>query len=163
MSKKVAIIFLLLAFCLSGIAYMLNRNKITGVSKIIKNTTPVNLDIWVSEIPSNKKNLIKTGESVKFIVRNRPHGTLKITDFKCQKTEDLVRINRYGLYKINLKNNISPDIYECRIYLRDEEAFLTENNGYISRGNSLKIPMKVSLESENLYLDGIITDISPAK
>lgn len=164
MHKSVWII-LAVALVLSGLGFISSKAKLTGVSNAIKGTDPVILDLWLSEIPSTNGDLFKNGEYSDLIIRNRPHGKLKIVGSHCVP----LSTDRYYLRRVsvptveaNQEPFKEPFLWQCRLTLRDDQAILT-TNGYLSHGNQLKIGTRISLEAPLYRVDGYIVNLISEK
>ena len=166
-SRKKIVIFSLILFALLGLsAFLLKKNRLTGVSQIIVNPRSILIDLWINELPSARKELFEIGKKTKLIVRNRPHGELEIVSSQCIPLVPLT--NEYFLlHKISKVNSVSvktitPEqetlLWQCRLKLRDRKALFTQN-GYLSQGNLLKIGSKINIEGQLYRLNGFIVDV----
>ncbi len=159
--SKVIIVIVFIAFIASAVGFILNKTKNTGVSKSIKGTESIILDLWLHEVASTKSDLFKNGEYTNLIVRNRPHGKLQIQDAQCAplSTKEFFA-RRYSIPTEEYKDGFfkEPYLWQCRLTLLDNEA-LTTSNGYLSHGNHLKIGKRIALEGIEYRVDGYIVNI----
>ena len=157
MNKTLLIVVVALVLSLGSL--LLTKVKLTGITQKIQATKPITLDIWVSELVSTRKDLFKVGETTNLIIRNRPHGKLKITDVQCTE----LSFKRYYFKRLGVEANevetpMEPIIWQCRLKLTDPNAYQTPN-GFVSNGNQLKVANRVNLEGALYYVDGYIVDI----
>ncbi|MDX1919874.1 MAG: DUF4330 family protein [Candidatus Caenarcaniphilales bacterium] len=163
--NKTAIIIIAVTFILSGFGFLYSKFKVGGINKAIKGSETVNLDLWLSEVPSTHKDLFIEGEFSNLIIRNRPHGKLKIISSNCIP----LSTDRYFLRRVSIPTVAAntepfkePFLWQCRLTLQDKEA-LSTTNGYLSHGNQLKIGTRISLEGALYRVDGYIVDLLPEK
>lgn len=162
--NKTAIIIIAITFILSGFGFLYGKLKLGGINKAIKGSEIVNLDLWLSEVPSTHKDLFANGDYSNLIVRNRPHGKLKIVSSFCVP----LSTDRYYERRVSIPTKeaatepfTEPFLWQCRLLLEDKEA-LSTTNGYLSHGNQLKIGTRISLEGALYRVDGYIVDLLPA-
>ena len=164
--KRPILIILVITFLLSGIGFTLNKLKNTGVSKSIKGTESISLDLWLDEVPTTNSKLFTNNDYTNLIIRNRPHGKLKITSSNCIP----LTTKRFYLRRVSIPTDdepmtepfAEPFLWQCRLTLLDNQALSTEN-GYLSHGNQLKMGTRISLEGANYRVDGFIVNIQPTK
>jgi hypothetical protein len=161
--SKSALIIIAICVFLSALAFGYKKLKIGGINKAVKGSEIVNLDLWLSEVPSTHKDLFINGEFTNLIVRNRPHGKLKIVSSHCVP----LSTDRYFLRRVSIATQQAtqlpfnePFLWQCRLSLEDKEALNTVN-GYLSHGNQLKIGTRISLEAALYRVDGYIVDLTP--
>lgn len=163
MNKKVAAVIIFLAFVLSGTAYLMTKSKGNGITKVIQGSETIVLDVWIDELASQKPDLVKKDDYVDIMIRNRPHGKLKITEAVC---EDLPieshYVKKFGVGITSSSMKVQPKFYQCRIKLEDKGALVTAN-GYLSHGNQVKIFSRVDLEGKLYQAKGYIVDINEVK
>jgi hypothetical protein len=159
--SKNAKVALLVFLILGASAFLFKKLKISGVNKAIKGVEAVNLDLWLSEVPSTHKDLFSKEEYTNLIIRNRPHGKLKIVSSHCVP----LSTDRYFVRRVSIPTQEAttepfkePFLWQCRLTLQDKEA-LNTSNGYLSRGNQLKIGTRISLEGQLYRVDGYIVDL----
>ncbi len=156
-------IILALVFVLSGTGFAWSKLKVGGVSKAIKGTESVILDLWLDEVPSTNAELFKKGEYTNLLIRNRPHGKLQIVDSHCVPlSTDRYYVRRVSVPTIEAKGEAfdEPFLWQCRLTLRDNQALSTAN-GYLSHGNQLKISSRIALEGVLYRVDGYIVNVKP--
>ncbi|MDX1917874.1 MAG: DUF4330 family protein [Candidatus Caenarcaniphilales bacterium] len=150
---------------LSGLAFWLTKSRQTGISQIVKGDKAIILDLWIDEVPSLRGDLFESGADTDLIVRNRPHGKLKIQSAQCVP----LSTDRFYLRRVSIPTQKAPPeampfrepfLWQCRLTLLDPEALSTAN-GYLSHGNQLKIGNNIALEGPAYRVDGFIVDIRP--
>jgi len=162
--RKLAFIILACAGILSAGGFFLTKLKVTGVSKAVLNAESVVLEVWVDKIKSHRPatELFVEGEYLNLLVRNRPHGKLKIISDECSLLP-LSSFYREASEDIDItKIQEEKLLWQCLIKLQDDQVLKTKD-GYISHGNKLKISNMVALEGSLYYVKGHIVDIYEAE
>jgi hypothetical protein len=166
MNKQLIIILTAVIF-LGAIGFIANKIKMTGVSKAIKGTDTVMIDIWLDEVPTTNGSFLRNGQKASLIIRNRPHGDLEIVESKCVP----LSTDRFYLRRVSIPTKEAetvtpfdePFLYQCRLLLKDDQAIHTSSGGYLSHGNPLKTGNRISLEGTTYRVDGFIVDLKPVK
>ncbi len=158
MNKKVAVFILICAIFLSGLGFFLTKYKVRGITHTIKGTETIILDLWIDYIITNKKDIFKTGEYAELMVRNRPHGKLKILEVNCKELDTRIYYLKNIGIDLRRKSGLEPIFLQCRMKLEDKDA-LSTTNGYLSHGNLIKIASNITLEGKYYYVKGFIVDI----
>lgn len=160
MNKKILLIIFFIAFFLASLGYFVTKLQLRGINKVIHDgKDTVFIELWIDYVISDKSNLFKEGDYTNLIIRNRPHGKLKIHKVNCSDVSySKYYLKHYGL-PLDQKTGLEPSIQQCKITLLDNTAQIT-TNGYLSRGNKLKIGNKITIEGMYYNMRGFIVDLS---
>jgi len=142
-------------FCLLG--YFTARSGHAGINKIIEGSPKIAIEVYISGMKTRDVNLFKVGEKSAITIRNQPiDPPLVITAVKSNPKEATF-LSRDGKRAIALPdpaNEIAHDFY-VTVSGDAEET----KDGFVIRGNKVKIGNLVELEGRKYRIQGMVVDI----
>jgi len=144
--------------CLLG--YFTARTGHAGVNKVIEGTSNVLVEVYISGMKTRDTKIFRVGEKSAITIRNQPvESPLTIVAVKSNPKE-ITFLSLDGKRTIVLPdpaNAISCDFYVTLLH----EAEQTKD-GYVIKGNKIKIGNQVELEGFKYRIQGTVVDIKPA-
>jgi hypothetical protein len=147
-----------IAFCLIG--FMLAKEGHAGVNTQIRGTHKVDICIYFGAVKTKDNDLFKVGDPAALTIRNVPiNPPLTITAVK---------------HTPKMAAFLSPDGKKAVAYpdvalpiARDFEVTISgmadvTDDGFVVRGNKLKVGNQVDLEGFKYRLPGVVCDIGPS-
>lgn len=150
-------ILLIAIFSLLG--YITARSGHAGVNKVIESAPKIAIEVYISGMKTKDTSLFKVGEKSAITIRNQPvDPPLTITTVKTNPKE-VAFLSPDGKKAISLPdpaNAIAHDFY-VTVSGDAEET----KDGYVIRGNKIKIGNLVELEGYKYRIQGMVVDIKP--
>ena len=148
-----------LTVLLSLIGFVFANNGKAQINKVIQGKEIVAIEIYLSDVVSDKKDIFMTGDETSLTVRNRPTAKLKIIQVKTEPKQVVIPFPG-PIYKV-VDDPTRANTKNYTVILSDEA--LKTSDGYILSGNKIKIGNQIELEGFNYRLSGKVTDIYPIK
>ena len=130
-----------------------------GVNSAIQGTKRINIDIYFSGFKTLDTGLFKVGEKSSLTIRNQPvKPPMDITAVRhTQKQVAFLAPN--GKDAVSMDDPANPLAHDFVVTVADD-ADVTED-GYVVRGNKLKVGNQVELEGFKYRTQGVVVDIYP--
>ena len=151
-------IIVLSLFCLLG--YLTARSGHAGVNKIIEGSPKVAIEVYISGMKTKDINIFKVGDKSALTIRNQPVDPPLIITAVKSNPKEATFLSLDGKKAIALPdpaNLIAHDFY-VTIAGDAEET----KDGYVIRGNKIKIGNQVELEGRKYRIQGMVVDIQSA-
>ena len=148
---------LVLTILMSLLGFILARNSMAGVDKVVEGRPNVKISVLIVGLKSLDSNIFKVGDNTNLTIRNQPvEPALQIVDVKSMPRKVTF------LAKDNITPIAIPDV--ANPYARDylitlsQKAEMTKD-GFVICGNKLKIGNQVDLEDFKYRVQGVVVDI----
>lgn len=148
-------IVVLIMLCLIG--YFTARCGHAGVNNIIEGNHKVAIEVYFSGVKTEDTNIFKIGEKAAITIRNQPvEPPMTIIAAKSNPKEAsfLSLDGKKAIALPDPANNIAHDFY---VTLTDDAD--QTKDGYVIRGNKIKIGNQIELEGFKYRIQGVVVDI----
>lgn len=146
-------------FC--GLGFILAKEGHAGVNQQIHGSQKIDIDVFFSGVKTKDTDLFKVGDPAALTIRNVPvMPPMTITSVK--RTPKMAAfLSADGKKAVAFPDPASPlaSDYEVTVTTTAEVT----NDGYVVRGNKLKVGNQVELESFKYREQGVVCDINPSK
>ena len=145
----------LVMLCLCG--YFTARSGHAGVNQVIEGTHKVAIEVFISGLKTHDIDIFKVGDKSAITIRNQPvEPPLTIINVKTNAKEAsfLSLDGKKAIAVLDPANSIAHDFY---VTLTDEAE--QTKDGFVIRGNKIKIGNQVELEGFKYRAQGVVIDI----
>lgn len=150
---------MLVALCAGG--FFLARAGHAGVNQAISGSQKIDIDIYFTGVKTRDLDLFKVGDSSALTIRNQPvYPPMTITAVHHQPKQ-VALLSPDGKKAVAYPDPSSPLANDFEVTVTDT-ADVTKD-GYVVRGNKLKVGNSVELESFKYRIQGVVADITPSK
>ncbi len=148
-------VLLMLMFASGG--FLLAKADHTGVNKMITGKGKVSIVVYLSGFKTRNPEIFKTGAKTSLTIRNQPvDGTLTIEDVK-HSPKQTAFLMPDGKVKA-FDDPSQPLAHDYEITITDDNTLRTED-GYVIRGQKIKVGNLIELESFAYRVQGVVVDI----
>ena len=151
-----AVLFLL---CVSG--FLLAKAGHAGVNHVIRGTQKIDIDIFLAGVKTRDLDMFKVGEPAALTIRNQPVSPPMTITAVTHQPKQLAFLTPDGKKAIAMADPSTPLMNDFEVTVTDT-ADVT-NDGYVVRGNKLKVGNSVELEGFKYRVPGVVVDINPSK
>jgi len=150
---------LLVVVLLSAIGFGLARAGYAGVDKVIQGQAKVAIEVYLVGLKTQDTELFKVGEKSALTIRNQPvYPPMTIVSVKhWQKQASFLSPD--GKKAIALPDPSQPLAHDFLVAVSDDAEVTPD--GYVIRGNKIKVGNQVELESFKYRVQGVVVDIRP--
>lgn len=146
---------LVVALCLSGFA--LAKAGHAGVNKVIQGQAKVAIDVYMVGLKTEDQDLFKVGNTASVTIRNQPvHPPMAITAVK-HWAKMVSFLSPDGKKAIALPDPAQPLAHDFVVTVVDEAEVTAD--GYVIRGNKIKVGNQIELEDFKYRVQGVVVDI----
>jgi hypothetical protein len=151
---------LLVVILLSIAGFGLARAGYAGVDKVIQGKARIAIDVYLVGFKTIDSDIFKVGEKTSVTVRNQPiYPAMDIVAVKhWQKQVSFLAPD--GKKAIAFADPAQPLAHDFLITVSDEAEVTAD--GYVVRGNKIKVGNLIDLESFKYRVQGVVVDIRPA-
>jgi hypothetical protein len=151
----------LLLVMLCAFGFLMARAGHAGVNQAIKGTQKIDIDIYFVGIKTRDLDLFKVGEPSALTIRNQPvYPPMTITHVETHP-KMAAFLPSDGGKPVAYPDPSTPLANDFEVTVTDT-ADVT-NDGYVVRGNKLKVGNMVELEGFKYRVQGVVCDITPSK
>jgi hypothetical protein len=144
---------------LAAIGFGLARAGYAGVDKVIQGIQDIDIDVYIVGLKSLDGNLFKVGEKSALTIRNQPvYPPMTISNVKVWPRQ-VSFMSPDGKKAVAFSDPTQPFARDYVISVTDQ-AEVTKD-GYVVRGNKIKVGNLVELESFKYRVQGVVLDIRP--
>lgn len=145
--------------CVAG--FVLAKAGHAGVNTAIRGTQKIDIDLYFVGVKTKDLDLFKVGETSALTIRNQPvYPPMKIVAAR-HLPKQVAFLSPDGKKALNFNDPASPLANDFEVTVTDT-ADVT-NDGYVVRGNKLKVGNQIELEGFKYRVQGVVTDINPSK
>lgn len=142
---------------LSALGFGLARAGHAGVDKVIKGVQKVAIDVYITGLKTEDQNLFKAGETASITIRNQPVKPPMAIKAVKHWAKQVSFMTPDGKKAVAFADPAQPLAHDFLVTVVDE-AEVTDD-GYVIRGNKIKIGNQVELESFKYRAQGVVVDI----
>jgi len=141
------------------IGFGLARAGHAGVNKVIQGVSKVAIDVYFVGLKTEDTELFKVGDKAAITIRNQPvQPPMTITDVKhCQKQVSFLSPD--GKKVLAFPDPTQPLAHDFTVTVVDEAEVTAD--GYVLRGNKIKVGNQIELEGFKYRVQGVVVDIRP--
>ncbi|MBI4533858.1 MAG: DUF4330 domain-containing protein [Candidatus Melainabacteria bacterium] len=161
MLKRVNVLdFAFLLVCLlSCLGFGLARSGYAGVNKVIQGHSKVAIDIYFVGLKTQDTAIFQVGDKAALTIRNQPVYPPMSIVFVKHWPRQVSFLASDGNKAIAVPDPAQPLAHDFVVTISDEAEVTAD--GYVVRGNKIKIGNQVELESFKYRVQGVVTDIRP--
>jgi len=150
---------LLLVICLALAGFFLARAGHAGVNKIIEGTAKVGIDVYITGLKTEDLNIFKVNDLASITIRNQPVQP-PMTIVKVVHTPKAVSfLSPDGKKALAFADPANPIAYDFLVTVLDQAE--RTSDGYVVRGNKIKLGNQIELEGFKYRVQGVVVDIKP--
>lgn len=148
---------LLLVLLISAGGFAMAQTGHAGVDKVIESKGKVSITVYFAGLKTRDPNLFKVGEQTALTIRNQPvEGTLTIENVKeCKK--QISFLTQDGTVK-SFDDPSQPLAHDYEITISSADTLGTAD-GYVVKGQKIKIGNPIELEAKTYRVQGTVVDI----
>lgn len=139
----------------------LARAGMAGVDQTIQGSGKVNIEVYLTGLKTKDLNMFKVGDTSSITIRNQPVQppmTIVKVDHWQKQVSFLSPDGKKALAFADPANAIAHDF----VVTVQDTADRT-SDGYVIRGNKIKVGNQIELESFKYRVQGVVVDINPAE
>lgn len=148
---------------LSAAGFGLAKAGLAGVNQEIQGTHPVDIEVFVTGLKTKDLNLFKVGETSSITIRNVPvQPPMKIVKVEHQQKQ-VSFLSADGKKVVAFPDPANAIAHDFLVTVEDIAD--KTSDGYVIRGNKIKLGNQIELESFKYRVQGVVVDIyqAPAK
>ncbi len=145
---------------LSVLGFFLSQKGCAGVNQEIKGSPTVQIEIFITGLKTRDVNLFKVGDTASITIRNQPvKPPMKIVKVEHQPKQ-ISFLSPDGKKALAFADPANAMAHDFNVTVQDV-ADETED-GYVIRGNKIKLGNQIELESFKYRVQGVVVDINKA-
>lgn len=149
---------LIVVILLAVLGFGLAKKGHAGVDKQISESGSIAVDIFFVGIKTLDVDLFKVGDPSSLTIRNQPvTPPMKITK-ALHWAKQVSFLTPDGKKAVSMNDPANPIAYDFLVTVQ-EAAAEHSKDGWVIRGNKIKIGNQVELESERYRVQGVVVDI----
>lgn len=149
---------LIVVILLAVLGFGLAKKGHAGVDKQISESGSIAVDIFFVGIKTLDVDLFKVGEPSSLTIRNQPvTPPMKITK-ALHWAKQVSFLSADGKKAVSMNDPANPIAYDFLVTVQ-EDAAEHSKDGWVIRGNKIKVGNQVELESEKYRVQGVVVDI----
>ncbi len=146
---------------LAVIGFGLAKAGHAGVDKVIQGTPKVLIDVFVTGLKTKDLDIFKVGEPSSITIRNVP-VTPPMTVTAVQNWPKSVGFfHPTARRQVGFPDPANPIAHDYLVTVSDTAE--QTKDGYVIRGNKIKIGNQIELEGFKYRVQGVVVDIKPAQ
>jgi hypothetical protein len=151
----------LLVVLLCVLGFGLAKAGHAGVNQVITGTQKVDIDVIFVGLKTKDTELFKVGEKTSMTIRNVPvQPPMTIIAVK-QQPKQVAFLSADGKKVVNFPDPTVPVAHDFEVTVTDTAE--RTNDGYVVRGQKVKVGSQIELEGFKYRVVGVVTDINPSK
>lgn len=146
---------------ISALAFGLARAGHAGVDKVIQGVARVNIEVFITGLKTKDLDIFKVGDKSAITIRNQPvHPPMTIAKVE-HWPKQISFLSPDGKKAIALADPANPIAHDFLVTVTDEADQTAD--GYVIRGNKIKVGNQIELEAFKYRVQGVVVDIKPAQ
>lgn len=147
--------------CAAGLGFFLAREGHAGVNKVITGTPRIAIDVYITGLKTKDLDLFKVGEPSSITIRNQPVKP-PMTITKVERTPKQVAfLSPDGKKAVSFADPANPIAHDFTVTVVDDSE--KTEDGYVVRGNKIKVGNQIELEHFKYRVQGVVVDIRETK
>ncbi len=132
-----------------------------GVNKVIQGVSRVAIKVYFVGLKTDDLDLFKVGDHAAITIRNQPvQPPMTITEVK-QWPKQIAFLSPDGKKAVAMTDPSQPLAHDFLVTVEDEAEVTAD--GYVIRGNKIKVGNLVDLEGFKYRAQGVVINVSPVK
>jgi Domain of unknown function (DUF4330) len=149
---------LVLALCALG--FTLAKAGHAGVNQAIQGTKKIDIDLYFTGVKTKDLDLFKIGDPASLTIRNVPvQPPMTITAVRHQPKQ-VAFLSPDGKQALAFADPASPMSNDFEVTVADTADVTAD--GYVVRGNKLKVGNTIELEGFKYRIQGVVCNINPS-
>jgi hypothetical protein len=148
-----------LALC--ALSFGLAKAGHAGVNHVIQGTRKIDIDLYFTGVKTKDLDLFKVGEPASLTIRNVPVQPPMTITAVSHQPKQVAFLSPDGKRALSFADPSSPLAHDFEVTVTDT-ADVT-NDGYVVRGNKLKVGNSIELEGFKYRIQGVVADINESK
>lgn len=144
--------------CIAG--FGLAKAGHAGVNQVITGTHKVDIDVAFTGVKTKDLNLFKVGDKTSMTIRNVPVQPPMEIVAVTHRPKQVAFLGPDGKV-VNFPDPSAPLANDFEVTVRDQADATAD--GYVVRGQKLKVGNQIELESFKYRIQGVVTDINQSK
>lgn len=131
-----------------------------GVNQVIKGHHKVNIEVYITGLKTKDLNLFKVGDKSSITIRNQPVQP-PMTIVKVDHWQKQVAfMSPDGKKAVSFPDPANAIAHDFVVTVQDEAD--ATDDGYVIRGNKIKLGNQIELESFKYRVQGVVVDLNQA-
>lgn len=152
---------LLIVVCAAGFGFFMAEKGYAGVNKVIQGTPKIAVDVYITGLKTKDLDLFKVGEKSSITIRNQPVKP-PMTITKVEHTPKQVAfLAPDGKKAVSFADPANPIAHDFTVTVVDDSE--QTEDGYVVRGNKIKVGNQIELEAFKYRVQGVVVDIRVEK
>lgn len=148
---------ILVIFFVAVIGFLMAKAGYAGVNKVIQGISKVDIDVYLVGLKTTDTELFKVGENSAITIRNQPvYPPMKIVGVK-HWPKQLTFLGPDGKKLLTFPDPTQTVAHDFLVTVADEAEVTAD--GYVIRGNKIKIGNQIELEGFKYRVQGVVVDI----
>ncbi len=149
---------ILLIGLVCALGFGLARAGHAGVDKVVQGINKVAIEVYITGLKTKDTDMFKVGEKSSITIRNQPvQPAMTITKVEhWQKQVSFLSAD--GKKAVAFPDPANTIAHDFLVTVSDPEAERTED-GFVIRGNKIKVGNQIELESFKYRVQGVVVDI----
>jgi len=150
-------LLLVIGLCLTG--FWLARAGHAGVDKVIEGKNKIGIDVYIAALKTEDLDIFKVGDKSSITISNQPvQPPMTISKVEhCPKQTAFLAPD--GKKLICFDDPTNPISHDFLVTVVDEAE--RTSDGYVVRGNKIKLGNQIELEGFKYRVQGFVVDIKP--
>lgn len=149
-----------LIICLCALGFLTARAGHAGVDSIIEGNGKVAIDVFFAGLKTEDLDIFKVGDKAAITIRNQPIQPPMTISKVQHNPKQTAFLSNDGKKVLTFADPTNPLANDYLITVIDD-AEITKD-GYVVRGNKIKVGNQVELEGFKYRFQGMVVDITPA-
>jgi hypothetical protein len=142
---------------MAAISFAVSNAGYAGVDKVIEGTSRVSIDVYLVGLKTLDTDIFKVGDKSAITIRNRPvKPPMTITAVKHWQRE-VALLSPDGKSAVAYPDPANPFAYDFLVTVEDEAERTAD--GYVIRGNKIKVGNLIEVEGFKYRVQGVVVDI----
>jgi hypothetical protein len=152
---------LIVVVALTVFGFGLAKAGHAGVDKVIEGTPKVSIDVFITGLKTKDLELFKVGDRSSITIRNVPVDP-PITVTKVQHWQKQISFpSPDGKKAVAFPDPANPIANDFLVTVTDQAE--QTKDGYVIRGNKIKVGNQIDLEGFKYRVQGVVVDIRPGQ
>jgi hypothetical protein len=143
--------------CVFGFA-MANAGH-AGVDKVIEGSNKVGIDVCISGLKTEDVNMFKVGDKTSITIRNQPVQPPMTVAKVDHMPKQIAFLAPDGKHVLSFADPTNPTAHDFLVTVVDQAERTAD--GYVIRGNKIKLGNQIELEGFKYRVQGVVVDIKP--
>ena len=148
---------LLMVILLALAGFGLARAGHAGVNKVIEGTNKVAIDVFITGLKTKDVDLFKVGDKSAITIRNQPVQPPMTISAVQHWAKQISFLSADGKKAVAMPDPSNPIAHDYLVTVIDEADRTAD--GFVIRGNKIKIGNQIELEGFKYRVQGVVADI----